>query len=200
MTSGLEAGIVLEKTSKDYPMFVQALRPPDCSPWCQPPFPGRGQPCLTSPLLLLPLASFLEEGIPAAWRSSWMSPLLPVCAGSPAFLLALLLLDTEAVTSGGRAKIATKAALFFQPNHSLEGRCDGTSGMIFHARSQPGNASPDSTNCMNFPAFPLIRCFCWLYPRWQNPPPSLALQEVPAVTAQNPRRCKDSVMCWCPFD
>lgn len=121
MTSGLEAGIVLEKMSKDYPMFVQSLLLPNALLGVSHP----SQPKLSpASLLLLPLASFLEQGIPAARRSSWMSPLLPVHAGSPAFPLALLLLHTEAITSAGRAKVAPKPApklcFFFQPNHSLE--------------------------------------------------------------------------------
>lgn len=100
MTSGLEAGIVLEKMSKDYPMFVQSLLLPNCSPWCQPRVSHAS-------LLLLPLAlfwsrEFLQPGEAPGWAFA--------ACWSPAFLLALLLLDTEVLTSGGKAKIAPKPA------------------------------------------------------------------------------------------
>lgn len=134
-------------------------------------------------LLLLPLAFFLEQGIPAAWRSSWTSPLLLFSWYCFCYHFWW--------ESKNNSKNNTKTVLvflfcffFFQPNHYLKVDVMAPLGWFsMPTTSLETLLQPASTNCMNFPAFPLIRCFCWLCPGWQNPLPSLALQEIPAVTA-----------------
>lgn len=104
-------------------------------------------------LLLLPLAFFLEQGIPAAWRSSWTSPLLLFSW----YCFCYHFWWESKNNSKNNTKTVLVFLVFFvflpaQP--LLESWCDGTSGMIFHAHNHPGNAPPASQHQLHeLPSF-----------------------------------------------